>query len=85
MHIEKKTLRNVFLGVAACIVLYWLLNETAKVKLVFSYIADIFAPFLTGAAIAFILNGPMRSIERGMKKIKNDKLRRLLSLIVTFI
>lgn len=85
MHIEKKTLRNVFLGVAACIVLYWLLNETAKVKLVFSYIADIFAPFLTGAAIAFILNVPMRSIERGMKKIKSDKLRRLLSLLVTFI
>ena len=85
MHIEKKTLRNIFLGVIACIVLYWLLNETSKVKLVFSYIADILAPFLTGAAIAFILNVPMRSIERGMKKVKNDKFRRLLALLVTFI
>ena len=85
MHIEKKTLRNIFLGVIACIVLYWLLNETSKVKLVFSYIADILAPFLTGAAIAFILNVPMRSIERGMIKVKNDKFRRLLALLVTFI
>lgn len=85
MHIEKKTLRNIFLGVIACIVLYWLLNETSKVKFVFSYIADILAPFLTGAAIAFILNVPMRSIERGMKKVKNDKFRRLLALLVTFI
>ena len=85
MHIEKKTLRNIFLGVIACIVLYWLLNETAKVKLVFSYVADILAPFLTGAAIAFILNVPMRSIERGMKKVKNDKFRRVLALLVTSI
>ena len=30
--IDKKTLRNVFLGVGGCILLYWLLHETDRVE-----------------------------------------------------
>jgi len=85
MHIEKKTLKNIFLGVTACIVLYWILNETAQVKKVLSFISDIFSPFVTGAAIAFILNVPMRSIERLLIKVKSTGLRRLVAVVLTFI
>lgn len=85
MHIEKKTLKNIFLGVISCIVLYWLLHETGKVREVFGFIKSIFAPFVAGAAIAFVLNVPMRYIEGKLKKIKKDKFRRVVSLILTFI
>ena len=36
MHIEKKTLRNIFIGAAACVILYWLLHDTERVKTVLS-------------------------------------------------
>ena len=52
MHIDKKTIRNIFLGAAACIVLYWLLNEWDRVSLVWNFLSDILAPFVIGAALA---------------------------------
>jgi len=30
VHFDKKTLRNIFIGVAFCIVLYWILHETER-------------------------------------------------------
>ena len=37
MHIERKTLRQIFFGVAGCILLYWLLHETERVKSVWNF------------------------------------------------
>lgn len=85
MHIEKKTLRNVFIGVIICIVLYWILHETERVKVVFGFIRSIVAPFVLGAALAFILNVPMRSIEGTLKRIKKPGVRRCVALILTFL
>lgn len=85
MQIEKRTLKNIFLGVVACIVLYWLLHETANVKVFFASVFDIFAPFALGAGMAFILNVPMRSFERKLKKVQNVKWRRLIALLLTFL
>ena len=45
MHIEKKTLRNIFIGVISCIVLYWFLNEGDRVSAVFKKIYSTFSPF----------------------------------------
>lgn len=47
----------------------------------------IFAPFLLGGAIAFVLNVPMRSIERHVfpKERQMDRLRRPLALIFTLL
>ena len=56
MHIEKKTLKNIFIGVALCIILYWLLHETQQVNAVFAVISDVTFPFVLGASLAFILN-----------------------------
>lgn len=83
MHIEKRTLRNIFLGVSACIILYWILHETERVKSTIDFISGILFPFVFGAALAFILNVPMRSIERLLKKIKKDGMRRILALLLT--
>lgn len=85
MNIEKKTLRNIFLGVGACIILYWLLHETERVRSVLGVLRRIFAPFVVGAALAFILNVPMRGMEKLLKRIPHKGLRRALALVLTFI
>ena len=85
MHIDRKTLRSVFLGVAGCILLYWLLHETDRVRSVYQFIKNIFSPFVIGAAIAFVLNVPMRGIEDLLKGIKNRSLRRTIAVVLTFV
>ena len=85
MKIDKKTLRNIFLGVIACIVVYWVLHEGERVSAIFSFIKSILAPFIIGACLAFILNVPMRAFEKLLKGVKKDGLRRLLAVVLTFI
>lgn len=85
MEINKKTLRNIFLGVAACIVLYWLLHETERVKSVLAAITGMAAPFVLGASLAFITNVPMRAFEKLLKGVQNPRLRRLIAIVLTFI
>ncbi len=85
MHIEKKTLRNIFIGVIVCIVLYWLLHETERVKSVLSVISGIVSPFLLGAGLAFVLNVPVRAIERGLGGIKKDGARRMVAIVITLL
>lgn len=85
MEINRKTLRSVFWGVAGCIFLYWLLHETERVATFVRAIFGILSPFIAGAAIAFVLNVPMRAIEKTLKGIKKPGLRRGLAIILTFL
>jgi predicted PurR-regulated permease PerM len=85
LELNKKNLKWIFLGVAGCIVLYWLLHETERLAQVVRFIWKILEPFAAGAAIAFILNVPMRPIERGLKGVRNDGLRRALAIFITFV
>ncbi len=85
MQIDKKTLRNIFLGVLTCIVVYWILHEFERVGAILTVIKNIFAPFVIGACLAFILNVPMRAYERLMGGIQKNGLRRLLAVIFTLI
>lgn len=85
LELNKKTLRNVFIGVAACIVLYWLLHETERVKGFLKTLESIFEPFIVGAALAFVLNVPMRGFEGLLKGIKQPGLRRIIAVVLTFI
>lgn len=85
MHIEKKTLKNIFFGVALCIILYWILHETERVGAFFSVISDVLFPFILGASLAFILNVPMRAIEGMLKGIKKTGFRRVMSVLLTFV
>lgn len=85
MHLDRKTLRNVFLGVAACILLYWLLHETERVRSVYHFLKNIFSPFVIGAGLAFVLNVPMRGIENMLGRIKKRPLRRTIAVVLTFV
>ena len=85
MELNGKNLRRIFLGVAGCIVFYWLLHETERVMGVLGVIMNMLSPFIVGAALAFVLNVPMRSIESLLKKIQKRGLRRALALVLTLI
>ncbi len=85
MEHNKITLRKVFLGVVGCIVIYWLLHETERMASILRALWMIFSPFIAGAVIAFILNVPMRAIEKGLKGIKQAGLRRGVAILLTMI
>lgn len=85
MKIDRKTLKSVFLGVAACIFLYWFLHATDRVSAIYATIRGIVSPFVTGAALAFVINVPMRVIEGMLKPINRQSLRRLVAVFLTFV
>ncbi len=85
MELNKKNIRSIFLGVAGCIVLYWILHEPERIKSWFAAIYSVLSPFLVGAVIAFVLNVPMRAIERGLSGIQKPKARRALALVLTLL
>lgn len=82
---NKKSLKKIFIIVAAAIVLYWILHETERVKTTFGVVKSIFGPFVLGAALAFVLNVPMRLFEKLLKFVKHDKFRRILAVVLTLI
>ena len=85
IKIEKKTLKRILFVAVACIFVYWLLDAPAKLNVVFGILGRIFAPFIVGMAIAFIINVPMRWLESKMKWIKSHKARRVIAMILSFL
>lgn len=85
MQIDKKTVRKVFLIVVGGIFLYWLLHETERVRIFWTAATGLVAPFVIGAALAFIFNVPMRAIERCLGFIQRPGLRRTAGIILTLI
>ncbi len=85
MQIDKKTLRNVFLGVISCIILYWILHETDRFRNAYGVVKSVLFPFIFGGTLAFILNAPMRTFEKLFKGVKSNSMRRLLAILLTFV
>ena len=85
MEVNKKVFRNIFLIAAGCILLYWLIGERARFELIVTKINGITSPFIFGSVVAFILNVPMRSVERLFKGIPHVRWRRTLAVLITFI
>ena len=85
MELNRKTLRTIFLGVAGCIFLYWLLHETERVKGVLQVGKDLLSPFIAGAILAFILNVPMRGIEKFLSEIEKPGTRRAVAILLTLV
>ena len=85
MNIDKKTIRNLFLIALGCILVYFILNETDKLGAAWSAIMGVLSPFMLGAAIAFILNVPMRGIEAKLGNIKSPGLRRAAAIVLTLL
>ncbi len=85
MHIDKKTVRNIFAVAVGAIAFYWILNETDQARNLWSAFAGMLSPFVIGAALAFIINVPMRAIERRLGFIRQEGLRRTAAIILTLI
>lgn len=85
MQIDKKTIRKLFWVAVGAIVVYWLLHETDRFRNLWSAVTNIFAPFVIGSALAFVLNVPMRAFERHLQFVKNDGARRALGIVLTFL
>ena len=83
MQIDKKTVKTLILGVMGCIVLYWFLNDMERVRSIANGFLVMLQPFLVGAGIAFVLNVPMRAIERQLRKIPGLPADRTISIILT--
>ena len=84
MVLDNKFYRNTFLGVAGCIILYWVLSDMDRVKGFLSGIGAMLSPFVFGAGMAFILNVPMRAIEN-IADVDKKSTRRLVAIVLTFV
>ena len=83
MHIDKKMMHRLFFLGAGCILFAWLVLDTARVSELFAKIWELIAPFVIGAAIAFIFNVPMRAIENQLEGIRKRSIRRTFSILLT--
>ena len=87
MKLDKLTMLKISGLLAFGILLYCALQNTAAVKEGISTFFSYLSPFILGGAIAFVINVPMRGVERHLfpKKTKLDKLRRPLALVLTLL
>lgn len=87
MKLDKKTIIKICGILAFAILLYSALQNWSGVKAGASTVMSYLMPFISGGAIAFIINVPMRALERVLfpKAHKLDKLRRPLALVLTLL
>lgn len=85
MKIDKKAIKNIFAGIFGVILLVWVLNDFERVRALASSILHLIQPFVVGACLAFILNVPMRAIEKILSKVSWIKGKRGLSILLTFV
>ena len=83
MQIDKKTIKTLILGIMGCIFLYWFLNDMERVKAIAGSILSMLQPFLVGACIAFILNVPLRAIEKQIRRVPKLPADRSISIMLT--
>ena len=83
---DKNTKKYVFV-VLIGVLAFWLLNNISIITNILSVIFNVLKPFLLGGVIAYILNVPMRKIEKFLStKIKNnDSLVRVISIICSLL
>ena len=84
MYLQKKTILQIFFAAVGCIIIYWLLNKTAQFMAICNSVTDMLSPFILGAVMAFVLNVPMRIIEKHLAGIRSFGLRRATAMLLTF-
>jgi len=87
MEWNKQTVKSLLLVVCGGAAFYCAIQHLDAVAGAVAWLLGILAPFLLGGALAFVLNVPMRAIERHLlqKSRRADKLRRPLALVLTLI
>ncbi|MGN0965197.1 MAG: AI-2E family transporter [Dysosmobacter sp.] len=87
MEWNKQTVKSLLLVVCGGVAFYCALQHLGTVLGAVGWLLGILSPFLLGCAIAFVLNVPMRAIERHLYPGtgKGRKLRRPLALVLTLV
>ena len=87
MTLDKKTIWKIIGIITAAAIIFAVFRNFMAVLGFLKGVAAIFMPFVVGAAIAFVINVPMRAIEKGLfpKSRKLDKVRRPLALVLTLL
>ena len=84
-EVSKQTWRKIIIAVLAGIAIFALLFASDQISSIYNSTKQVLSPFFTGAIVAFIFNVPVRAIERRLKFIKRDKLRRGTAIAITLI
>lgn len=95
MEISRATMKKLLLLIAFAALAFTAFQWIDGMAVALSFLAELLSPFLGGAALAFILNVPMRFLERnlfswaGKNRSGKDRLPkslvRILSLLLTFV
>ncbi len=87
MTLDKKTIWKIIGIITAAAIIFSVFRNFTAVLGFLKGIASIFMPFVIGAAIAFVVNVPMRAIEKKLfpKSKKLEKARRPLALVFTLL
>jgi len=87
MEWSKQKIKSILLVVFAAVAFFLVLQNLKVVFLGIRALIGILSPFLLGGAIAFVLNVPMRAIERHLFTRNRSlwKLRRPISLVLALL
>ncbi len=87
MELNKKTTLKIIGIISAAAVIFCALQNLGEVVSFLKKTFSIFTPFIAGGAIAFIINVPMRGIEKKLfpNNKRFDKLRRPAALVLTLL
>jgi len=87
---NDKQLKKVYIWVVrtvvTCIMIYLAVRHVTAIAAAFSWVVNLCMPIITGIILALVLNVPLRTIEDSwLKKIKRDKARRSLAILVSIV
>lgn len=87
MEWNKQTVKSLLLVVCGGVLFYSVLQHLRGLAAALGWCISLLAPFLLGGVIAFVLNVPMRALERAMFPLekRGKGFRRPLALLVTLI
>lgn len=93
MELNKQNIKKIIGIISFAIGLYFVLQNLETVRKLIGDIFEILSPFLIGAGLAFVLNIPMKFLERKFfqpkkgknGKIKQSRLKRPVCILLSFI
>jgi predicted PurR-regulated permease PerM len=83
ISVDKRLMRQILAIVISSVVLFWALMHYTVVGAALKKALSVLSPLIVGAVIAFVLNVPVRALERRIFTKGKAGLRRFLSLVVT--
>lgn len=85
MNTKSKQMKNAFILITFAITLMWALNNLNTIWDVLMKIFSLATPFIIGISVAFIMNVPMRFLEKKLFKNMPLKFKRPIVYVITLL